>query len=73
MFIVDCNILLLFKMSKLADAEELEAIPAKLYLLQFEGEVNFEDILRIKKVRRDKRFKHVVSEDKIEKRERKGT
>ena len=39
---VDCNIILLFKMNKLTDAEELEAILAKQDLLRFDGEVNFE-------------------------------
>ena len=39
---VDCNIILLFKMNKLTDAEELEAILATQDLLRFDGEVNLE-------------------------------
>ena len=45
---VDCNIILLFKMNKLTDAEELEAILATQDLLRFDGEVNFDDYLQDK-------------------------
>ena len=50
---VDCNIILLFKMNKLTDAEELEAILATQDLLRFDGEVNFDDYLQDKKVTTD--------------------
>ena len=60
---VDCNIILLFKMNKLTDAEELEAILATQDLLRFDGEVNFDDYLQDKES--DNRFKHVVTEDEI--------
>ena len=53
---VDCNIILLFKMNKLTDAEELEAILATQDLLRFDGEVNFDDYLQDKES--DNRFKH---------------
>ena len=65
---VDCDIILLFKMNKLTDAEELEAILATQDLLRFDKEVNFDDYLQDKES--DNRFKHVVTEDEIEKRER---
>ena len=60
---VDCNIILLFKMNKLTDAEELKAIFATQDLLRFDGEVNFDDYLQDKES--DNRFKHVVTEDEI--------
>ena len=56
---VDCNIILLFKMNKLTDAEELEAILATQDLLRFDGEVNFDDYLQDKES--DNRFKHGAS------------
>ena len=43
---VDCNIILVFKINKLTDAEELEEILATEDLLQFDGEVNFDDYLQ---------------------------
>ena len=56
---VDCNIILLFKMNKLKDAEELEAILATQDLLRFDGEVNFDDYLQ--DTESDNRFKHGAS------------
>ena len=56
---VDCNIILLFKMNKLTDAEELEAILATQDLLRFDGEVNFDDYLQDEES--DNRFKHGAS------------
>ena len=56
---VDCNIILLFKMNKLTDAEELEAILATQDLLRCDGEVNFDDYLQDKES--DNRFKHAAS------------
>ena len=55
-------------MNKVTDAEELGAILTTQDLLRYDGEVNFDDYLQDKES--DNRFKHVVNEDEIEKRER---